>query len=128
MCMTTAPQDFEVIEQDAVDSPVPDIKWYGKEDQTKDESIHDSGTGEPIVIRLFEFSFRPDITEAPAKDQLLTPEYMHQIDINLWSDGLRRVLEPRVHITKNGCKIFVPCVAATSQSHLDAPKLLQEWI
>jgi hypothetical protein len=118
---------FEAIEQDALNSPVQDIKWYGKEDQTDDQSIHDSGSGEAVVIRLFEFQFKPGI-KTPVKEELLTPEYLKQVDIQLWGDGLRRVMEPRTHITKEGCKIFVPCVAATGQSHLEAPKLLQEWI
>lgn len=126
--METTTKNFEAIEEEAIDAPVKDIKWYGKEDQTEDQSIHDTGSGDAVVIRLFEFSFRPGLIELPTKDQLLTPDYLKQIDINLWSDGLRRVLEPRTNITKEGCKIFVPCVAATGQSHLDAPKLLQEWI
>ena len=119
--------NFEAIEQDAVDSPVENIKWYGKEDQTDTSTIHDKGQGEGVVIRLFEFSFKPGI-KTPTKEELLTPEYIQQIDIQLWSDGLRRAMEPRVHIDDKGCKIFVPCVAATGQSFMETPKLLQEWL
>lgn len=119
---------FEAIEQDAIDAPVDNIKWYGKEDRTEDASIHDKGEGEPVVIRLFEFKFRPDLKATPTKEELITPEYLKQIDISLWSDGLRRVMEPRVEISEMGCKVFVPAVAATGQSYLDTPKLLQEYI
>lgn len=119
---------FEAVEKNAVDSPVDNIKWYGKEDRTEDESVHDKGTGEPVVIRLFEFKFRPGLEKTPTKEELLTPEYLKQIDITLWGDGLRRVMQPRTHITEEGCKIFVPCQAATGHSFLDQPKLLQEWI
>lgn len=103
-------------------------KWYGKEDQTEDSSIHDKGKGEPIVIRRFEFKFRPDLQKEPTKEELLTPDYMKSIKAQLWSDGLRMVLEPRVSITKEGCNIFVPCQATTGNSFIEEPKYLQEWI
>lgn len=122
------PKEFEAVETDAKDAPVESIKWYGKEDQTEEQSIHDKGEGEPVVIRLFEFKFRPDLPKTPTKDELLTPSYVKSIDAELWGDGLRRVLDPRIEISKEGCRVFVPCVAATGQSHLEAPKLLQEWI
>ncbi len=102
-------------------------QWYGKEDRTEDTSIHDTGKGEAIVIRMFEFKFRPDLEILPAKEQLLTPDYLKHIKTELWGDGLRMVLEPRVDITKEGCKIFVTCQATSGNSFLDEPKLLQEW-
>lgn len=119
---------FDVIEKDAIDSPVKDIKWYGKEDQTDYSSVHDKGKGEAIVIRLFEYKFPPTIEKLPTKDELLTPEYLKEIKTRLWADGLRVVLEPRVEINKEGCKIFVPCQATTGNSYLEEPKLLQEWL
>lgn len=103
-------------------------KWYGKEDRTDEKSIHDRGVGEPVVIRLFEFTFPLTLEILPTKEQLLTPEYIRHIQTQLWVDGLRLVMEPRVVIDKEGCKIFAPCVAATGQSFLQEPKLLQEWI
>lgn len=119
---------FEVIEKDAIDSPVEDIKWYGKEDRTEEKSVHDTGKGEPIVIRLFEFKFPPTLEVLPTKEQILTPEYLKHLKTQLWGDALRVVLEPRVSITKEGCKIFVPCQATTGNSFIEEPKLLQEWI
>ena len=119
---------FNVVEKDAIDAPVKDIKWYGKEDRTEEKSIHDTGKGEAVVIRLFEFKFPPTLEVLPTKEQLLTPDYMKYLNVQLWGDALRMVLEPRVEITKQGCKIFVPCVARTGQSYMEEPKLLQEWI
>lgn len=103
-------------------------RWFGKEDQTEDKSIHDKGKGEPIVIRQFEFKFRPDLEKLPTKEELLTPDYMKNIKTQLWADGLRLVLEPRVAITKEGCNIFVPCQATTGNSFIEEPKYLQEWL
>lgn len=120
--------NFEAIEHDAVDSPVSDIKWYGREDQTEYSSIHDRGKGEPVVIRRFEYKFPPTIEKLPTEEEILTPDYIRYLHHSLWGDGLRMVLDPRVDIKKEGCQIFVPCQAATGQSHLETPKLLQEWI
>ena len=119
--------NFEVVEENAIETN-SDIKWYGKEDRTEEKSIHDKGKGEPVVIRLFEFKFRPDLERLPTKEELLTPEYIKQLNTLLWADALRMVLEPRVEIKKEGCKIFVPCRATTGNSFLEEPKLLQEWI
>ena len=102
--------------------------WYTKEGETKDESLHDKGKGEEVLIRMIEFKLNPGLAETPTKEQILTPEYIKQIDVQLWSDGLRRVSEPRMNIDKEYCRIGVPCVPRTGQSFLDKPKLLQEWI
>lgn len=120
--------DFEVLEKDAVDSPVKDIKWYGKENQTDEKLMHDQGTGKPIVIRLFEFKFPPTLKELPTKEQILTPEYIKQVQTQLWADSLRLVMEPRVVIDKEGCKIFAPCEARAGANFIEEPKTIQEWI
>lgn len=105
-----------------------DYKWYGKEEKTSEKTIHDKGIGEPINIRLFEFKFPPTLEILPTKEQILTPEYLKHLKTQLWSDGLRLVLEPRVFIDKEGCKVFAPCQASTGNSFIEEPKLLQEWI
>lgn len=120
--------DFETIEENAKDAPLSNIKWYGKETETDQEMMHDTGKGEPIVIRLFEFKFPPTLKTLPTKEEILTPEYLKHLNISLWADELRMVLEPRVSITKEGCKIFAPCKARTGANFVDNPKLLQEWI
>jgi len=120
-------EQFEVLEKDAIDSPVKDIKWYGKEDKTTETSMHDQGTGKPVVIRLFEFKFPPTLETLPSKEQILTPEYIRQLQTLLWADSLRLVMEPRVVIDKEGCKIFAPCEARAGANFIDEPKTLQEW-
>jgi len=121
-------KDFEFAVKEDKEVGVGEHKWYGKEDRTEETPLHDKAKGEPVVIRLFEFAFRPDLETTPTREQLITPDYLRHIDSSLWGDGLRRVMEPRVEITKTGCKIFVPCVAKTGQSHLEEPKTIQEWI
>lgn len=103
-------------------------KWYGKEDRTEDQSIHDKGKGEPIVVRLFEFTTKPGLETLPTEEQILTPEYLRHLNSTLWGDALRLVMKPRVHVTKEKIRVFAPCQATTGNSFLEEPKLLQEWI
>ncbi len=119
---------FDVIEKDAIDAPVKDIKWYGREDRTEDKSIHDVGKGEAIVLRLFEYKFPPNNERIFTKEEMLTPQYLKDLKTQLWADGFRLVMEPRVNITKEMCQVFAPCQATTGNSFLEEPKLLQEWI
>ena len=121
-------KNFEFSVKNDEELKLNEHKWYGKEDQTEDQSIHDKGQGEPIVIRLFEFKFKPGLERPPTAEELLTPDYLKYVDNQLWGDALRRVMMPRVAIDKEGCKIFVPCVATTGNSFLEKPKLLQEWL
>ena len=119
--------NFEIVEKN---SPVTktDVKWYGKEDQTEEKSIHDKGKGEPVLIRLFEFRLSPLLETLPTKEQILTPEYIKHLQVQLWADGLRLIMEPRVVIDKESIKIFAPCQATMGNNFLEEPKLLQEWI
>lgn len=121
-------KDFDFAVSEDKDLNIGAHKWYGREDQTEDTLLHDDLKGETIIVRLFEFKFRPDLEHTPTRDELITPEYLKHIDSTLWGDALRRVDEPRTHITKEGCKIFVPCVARSGQTILENPKTIQEWL
>jgi len=119
-------KNFEVIEKDS-EVTNSDIKWYGKEDQTEEKLMHDKGVGEAVLIRLFEFKFPPTLEKLPTKEEILTPEYIRHLRATLWADALRLIMEPRVVIDKESCKIFAPCQATTGNSFLEEPKTIQEW-
>lgn len=121
-------KDFEFAVEKDEELKIGEHKWYGKQDRTDDSSIHDTGKGEPIVIRLFEYKFPPTLETLPTEEQILTPEYLKELNVQLWADALRVVMKPRVAITKEGCKVFVPCQATSGNSFLEEPKMLQEWI
>ena len=103
-------------------------KWYGREDQTEENLLHDESKGEPIVIRNFEFALNPDLKHKPTKEQILTPEYIKHLQTLLWADSLRLVLEPRVQITKDKILVSVPCQARTGATIMEQPKYLQELL
>ncbi len=107
---------------------VKEHKWYGKEDQTDENLMHDTGKGEPIVIRHFEFKLNPELKEQPTKEQILTPEYIKHLQTLLWADSLRMVLEPTVKIEKDTMHVAVPCQARTGATFSEQPKMLQEWL
>ena len=119
--------NFEITKENDVDLGLDAHKWYGKEDKTEENLLHDTGSGEPVLIRLFEFKFPPTLETLPTKEEILTPEYLRHLRANLWADALRLVAEPRVEINKERCLIFAPCVATTGNSFIDQPKTIQEW-
>lgn len=121
-------KDFEFAVDKDEELNIGQHKWYGKEEQTQDSSIHDTGKGSGIVIRQFEFQFPPTLETIPTKEELLTPQYLKDLQTQLWADGLRLVLEPRISISKEKCIVFATCQATTGNSFLEEPKLLQEWI
>ena len=102
-------------------------KWYAKEDQTNESTMHDSGTGTPVTIRLFEFKLQPNLETLPTKEQILTPEYLKHLKVQLWGDSLRLVMEPRVVIDTESIKIFAPCEPSAGSNFLEEPKTIQEW-
>ncbi len=119
--------NFELVENKVEDLGVGEHKWYGKEDRTDEKLMHDKGVGEPVLIRLFEFKLPPNIEKLPAKEEILTPDYLKYLRVSLWADALRLIMEPRVVIDKESIKIFAPCQATTSNSFLEEPKTIQEW-
>lgn len=85
--------------------------------EAKSEPILDPGTGQEVLIRLFEFAMNPAIKDFPTDRQLLFNAHAKQIANTLWGDGLRPFdgAGPRVIIDakKKIYRIFVPCEART---------------
>lgn len=121
-------KSFEYVEENAVDSPTENIKWYGKEDQTDGKDIHDTGHGDVVTLRKFEFKFPPNMEKPPTKEELLTPQYLRELNTQLWGDDLRMIREPEITINKSGCIVYVACQPRSGSNFLEEPKLLQEWM
>ncbi len=119
--------NYEFIKDKDDELGIGEHKWYGREEQTESNLLHDKGVGEPIVIRNFEFARTPG-SDKPTKEQILTAEYVKHLQTLLWADSLRMVLEPRVNITDDKIIISVPCQARTGATIMETPKYLQELI
>ena len=119
--------DFELIKELDEQVGVKEHKWYGKEDSTEETQMHDKGKGELALPRMEVWKLDPT-KPVPTKEQLLTPEYIQQIKIRLWSDGLRLAEGPTVRIDGHTAVVGYVCVPATGQNFLEEPKYLQEWL
>lgn len=123
--MTKKEKEFEYIEKNAKDSPVQDIKWYGKEMEYKTDPIQDKGKGVPIFIRCFDFAIKPGI-ELPT-DQEIIETYKKFIDNFLWKDSLRRIQDLKLVKEKDKFKIFATCQPKAGAVVLDKPLTIQEY-
>ena len=118
---------FEFLEEDAVDAPVKNIKWEGKEVGTPDSILQNDGSGQPIILRTYKFAFNPELKGRPTKEQILTPEYKQYLNKLLWADELRMVLEPKVAINEKEFVVYATCQPRTGATILEKPKLIQEY-
>lgn len=120
-------ENFELTKEMDEAIGIKEHKWYGKQDQTDDNLMQDTGKGEPIVIRNFEFRLDPTKNK-PTKEQILTPEYIKHLQTLLWADSLRMVMDPTVRIEKESIYIAVACQARSGAVLPEEPKYLQEWM
>lgn len=117
---------FQVIEEDAVDSPVKDIQWQGQEVGTDSVPLVNSDIGKKIFIRQFEFNLPPGI-EKPPEDELLR-FHKSKVLAFLWKDELvsagimKVVFDPK---DKNKFYIFALAEAKSGSVILESPQLLQ---
>lgn len=120
-----------------------DNKWFGKDQwtstdvETEGTPLIDPGTGQPFIIRQFEFSFNPETLKeikknklpAPTKQQLFDSAWP-QIRIMLWGDGLVAIEEaefpPHIKIGKRKYKIYITCQPRRGTMVNEKPFTLQE--
>lgn len=108
------------------DNLKPNEELYGASLQT-DTPIYDPGTGQTVVIRVFEFMFNPDTLRqirekkipAPTRQELFNSNWP-RMKMEIWKDGLRAIEEkefpPRVIIGKKKYRIFIACEKQFKQS------------
>lgn len=105
--------------------------WEGQDIEVKSDPLVDSGTGKPVILRVFEFSANPEMLKKmrPTKQELFSGHAM-QIKTMLWADGLQPFegISPTVNTSKKREKyrIFVTCEPRPGISVLERPQTLQE--
>ena len=102
-------------------------KWYGQEVAAKSEPLIDSGTGKPLVVRVFSFKKNPGVKRFPSKQDVFNA-HAKQIRDFLWKDGLAISdnPDPKFNYTKGGYQIAVLCEARFQTMFMDKPRTLQE--
>lgn len=105
--------------------------------QTEGTPLIDPGTGQPFIIRQFEFSFDPSVVKKikekklppPTKQELFDATWP-QIRIQLWGDGLVALEEkeypPRIVIGKKKYKVYLVCQPQKRMMVAEKPFTLQE--
>lgn len=117
-----------LIEQNAIDAPVKDVKWEAQQMEVHSDVIKDPGKGDPLLLRTFEFKLNPNLPkELVFSKQDLFNYHQKQIEVLLWGDGLQAVNEikkPKVQISKTQKKyrIFVLCKPV--QTLLETPTII----
>lgn len=112
-------------------------KWQGTDISTEGTPLVDPATGQPFIIRSFEFHFDPNVLRqikekkipAPTRQELFNSN-LKQIRTMLWGDGLVAVEEaefpPRIIVGKKKYKIIVTCQPRRGTIVADKPFTLQE--
>lgn len=109
----------------------PGHKWEGQEIEVRSDPLIDSGTGKPVIIRMFQFAANPEILKKmkPSKQELFNSHAL-QIKHMLWADGLMPLdgISPTVNTSKKRemYRIFVTCEARPGVVIAEKPKSLQE--
>lgn len=126
---------FKAIEKDAVNAPVKDVEWEGEEIQTESTTKleQDTGTGQAIVLRFFDFASNPDTFKqhTPTAQELFNG-HMRGIESILWRDGLKPFdgLEPRFMFSKNKMhyRFIIACISRLGSVLTDTPRTLTQLI
>jgi hypothetical protein len=86
-------------------------------------------TGNPIILRRFQFRFPPDLEEFPSKREI-ADQQRNAVELFLWKDELRLVEDLRVTIDteKKTYDIFATCQPKAGAKLYEKPKTLQEII
>lgn len=124
---------FKTVEKDAQDAPVKDVEWEGEEigveSETKLEA--DLGTGQPVVIRFFDFGVNPEAFKQykPTAQELFN-SHRKGMEALLWRDELKPFegVEPRLMFSKDrkNYRFIVTCLPITTL--LEKPNTLSELI
>ncbi len=128
-------KEFELMEDNAKDSPVKDIHWQGREMSVESDTKleDDRGSGEAIIIRTFSFGVNPKAWKEyiPTKQELFN-SHIKGMEVILWKDGLTIFHEvtPRVIFSKDKkiYQIFVGAKPARGHTLVDKPRTLSKII
>lgn len=128
-------KDFKIKEENA---EVPkgsykDIDWEGQEIEFHSDELKGGETGSAVVMRFFDFKANPIAFKAnPPTVQQLFNIHSKEIELSLWKDGLKPIIEvnPRFMQSKD-TKHYRFVIAASplrGQMVNEAPKTLTELL
>ena len=131
----TKKKDFKIKEENA-DVPkgsYKDIDWEGQEIEFHSDELKGGDTGSAVVMRFFNYKANPiAFKNNPPSVQQLFEYHRKEIELALWKDGLKPIIEvdPRFMQSKN-TKHYRFVIAASplrGQMVNEAPKTLTELL
>ena len=123
-------KNFKLTEENAIDSPVKNIEWEGKEVETEATPLMNDDSGKPIILRVFDFDLPPlKPEEFPTKQQLLD-FHKSKITAFLWRDELIPIQKFKAIFSKDKqhFRIFATCQAKLGSNILEKPQVIQKLI
>ena len=92
----TKKKDFKIKEENA---EVPkgsykDIEWEGQEIEFHSDELKGGDTGNAVIMRFFDFKANPiAFKQNPPTPQQLFEYHKKEIELSLWKDGLKPIVE-----------------------------------
>lgn len=130
----TKKKDFKIKEHEAKDVPkgsYKDIDWEGQEIEFHSDELKGGTDGSAVVMRFFDFKANSQAFKTrPPSVQELFNTHSKEIELGLWKDGLKPIVEvqPRFMASKDK-KYYRFVIAATpmrGQMVTQTPKTLTE--
>ena len=127
-------KNFKIKEENAKDVPkgsYKDIDWEGQELEFHSDELKGGDTGSAVIMRFFNYKANPIAFKTkPVSVQELFHIHSKEIELQLWKDGLKPIVEvnPRFMQSKD-TKHYRFVVAATplrGQMVNETPKTLTE--
>ena len=127
-------KNFKIKEENAKDVPkgsYKDIDWEGQELEFHSDELKGGDTGSAVIMRFFNYKANPIAFKTkPVSVQELFNIHSKEIELQLWKDGLKPIVEvnPRFMQSKD-TKHYRFVVAATplrGQMVNETPKTLTE--
>ena len=127
-------KDFKITEKDAKDVPkgsYKDIDWEGQELEFHSDELKGGETGSAVVMRFFDYKANARaFKERPVSVQELFNIHSKEIELQLWKDGLKPIIEvqPRFLQSKDTkhYRFVVAAVPLRGQMVTETPKTLNE--
>jgi phage terminase large subunit len=124
-----------LVEKNAVDNRVEEVQWEAKQGEVHADTqlSDDMGDGNAVIVRAFDFKANPQAfrERTPSKQELFNA-HAKQIEVHLWTDGLKVMpeIEPRLIMEKKnrGYRIIVGAEAVKGQlfSYQNKPQTLTQ--
>lgn len=121
------------VEVGADNAPVENINWQTMSGEVHADPLMESGVGQRLIVRRFQFKLAPGEINKATKDELLEWHKKNTVIPMLWKDELELAGEPRIVAGKKGAftivAVCMPRIVGGVKSYIETkPELIQDII